>query len=55
VVDGGALMNIRIETGAIEQIECDALAVVVFDKESPGGSLAWEVTKVVNGLAGKWI
>ena len=48
-------MNIRVETGAIEQIECDALAVVAFDKESPGGSLAWEVTKTVNGLAGKWI
>ena len=54
-MDCGEVMKIRVETGPIEEIECDALAVVAFEKESPGGSLAWEVTKAVNGLAGKWI
>ncbi|MBM3748045.1 MAG: aminopeptidase, partial [Acidobacteria bacterium] len=48
-------MQIRVDTRAIETVECDALVVVAFDKESPGGGLAWEVTRSADALAGGWI
>jgi len=48
-------MQIQVDTRPIEQIECDALVVVAFDKDSPGGGLAWEVTRTANALTGGWI
>lgn len=48
-------MQIRTDTRPIPHIECDALVVVAFDKESPGGGLAWEVTQTADALAGGWI
>jgi leucyl aminopeptidase len=48
-------MQIRLEVQPIEQVECEALAVVALDKESPGGGLASQVTKAVNQLTGGWI
>jgi len=48
-------MQIRVDTRSIETIECDALVVVAFDKDSPGGGLAWEVTRAADALTGGWI
>lgn len=48
-------MQIKLEVQPIEQVEADALVVPVFDRESPGGALAWETSQAANDLAGGWI
>ena len=48
-------MQIRVDTRSIETIECDALVVVAFDKDSTGGGLSWEVTRAADALTGGWI
>ncbi len=48
-------MQIKFEVQPIEQVEADALVVTAFDKESPGGALAWETSQAANDLAGGWI
>jgi len=48
-------MQVTVETRTLDQVPCDALVVVAFDKGSPGGPLAWEVTQAANRLTGGWI
>jgi leucyl aminopeptidase len=48
-------MQIRVDTRPIHEIDCDALVVVAFDKDSPGGALPWEVTRAADTLASGWI
>ncbi len=48
-------MQTRLDPRPLELIECDALVVVAFDKDSPGGGLAFETTRAANALAGGWI
>jgi leucyl aminopeptidase len=48
-------MKIQLEIAPLEQVEADALVVPVFDKESPGGGLPFEIAQTANDLAGGWI
>jgi leucyl aminopeptidase len=44
-------MQVQVDTGPIEQVECDALVVVGFDKESPGGGYGSGAANAVNSIS----
>jgi len=48
-------METKLHSAPLEQIETEALVILAFDKDSPGGGLASEAAKTVNTLTGGWL
>lgn len=48
-------MQVALTSLPLDQIETEALAVVTFDQESPGGPLAWSSSRTADEAAGGWL